>query len=151
MNEVLVTSHGSIRSPGDNGSVSGVIARLVKENTIAATYDVDGVELTAEIIPDADTLAQVMTREEAKTHAWRLPFVRDRVMVKLRILRGAKLNTIDAEIKDNLIERPGANRTVANSSAEKQTLRDLPTSMATALDAMTNTDDMEAYIPEELA
>jgi hypothetical protein len=151
MNELIVNVDGTVTTVGDAGSVSGILAKRVKAATIAATHDVDGVELTPEIVPDADTLAVEVTSNELKVHAWRLPKVRAERLEQLRIMRTAKLDQIDDEIKDNLIKRPGATRTVANSAVEKQALRDLPTSMVTALDAMTNTDDMDAYLPPELS
>ncbi|MBT4017834.1 MAG: hypothetical protein HOE62_07775 [Alphaproteobacteria bacterium] len=150
MNELIVNADGTVTCVGDAGSVSGILAKRVKAATIPATHDVDGVELTPEIVPDADTLAQEVDAETLKTHAWRLPRVREDRLLQLRIMRNAKLDKMDDEIKDNLIERPGANRTVANSAVEKQTLRDLPDVMGPALDAMTNTDDMDAYLPSEL-
>jgi hypothetical protein len=150
MNELIVNADGTVTCVGDAGSVSGILAKRVKAATIAATHDVDGVELTPEIVPDANTLAVEVTSDELKVHAWRLPKVRAERLEQLRGMRNAKLDKMDDEIKDNLIERPGANRTVANSAVEKQTLRDLPDVMAPALDAMTNTDDMEQYLPTEL-
>jgi hypothetical protein len=149
--KMFINSDGTVTHVGDAGSVSGILAKRVKAATIAATHDDDGVELTPEIVPDADTLAQAVTADELKVHAWRLSKVRIERLGQLRGLRNTKLDQIDDEIKDNLIERPGANRTVANSAVEKQTLRDLPTSMTAALDAMTNTDDMDAYLPPELS
>jgi hypothetical protein len=151
MNELIVEANGIRTLVGGQGSVSGILDDRVKAATIPATHDVDGVELTPEIVPDADTLAVEVTSDELKVHAWRLPKVRAERLDQLRGMRNAKLDKMDDEIKDNLIERPGATRTVANSAAEKQTLRELPVAMTTALDAMTNTDDMDAYIPEELA
>jgi hypothetical protein len=150
MNELILEADGSTTRVGDAGSVSSILTKRVKAATIAATHDVDGVELTPEIVPDADTLAVEVTSDELKVHAWRLPKVRAERLDQLRGMRNAKLDKMDDEIKDNLIERPGANRTVANSAVEKQTLRDLPDVMGPALDAMTNTDDMDAYLPSEL-
>ena len=151
MNELIVEANGIRTLVGGQGSVSGILDDRVKAATIPATHDVDGVELTPEIVPDADTLAVEVTSDELKVHAWRLPKVRAERLDQLRGMRNAKLDKMDDEIKDNLIERPGANRTVANSAVEKQTLRELPDIMVPALEAMTNTDDMDAYIPEELA
>jgi hypothetical protein len=150
MNELIVNADGTVTCVGDAGSVAGILAKRVKAATIPATYDDDGVELTPAIVPDADTLAVEVTSDELKVHAWRLPKVRAERLEQLRGMRNTKLDKMDDEIKDNLIERPGANRTVANSAVEKQTLRDLPDTMEPALAAMNNTDDMEAYTPVEL-
>ena len=56
MNELIVNADGTTTVVGDAGSVSGILADLVKANTIPAERDVDGVETKAEIVPDADTL-----------------------------------------------------------------------------------------------
>ena len=148
-NEIIQNPSGTYTVIAE-GSISGIMAKRVKAATTPATYDQDGNELTPEIVPDAAALGVEVTREDIKTHPWRLPKVREERLEQIRAIRDAKLNAIDDEIKDNLIERPGANRTVANSAVEKQTLRDLPPVAQTALDAMTNTDDMENYLPDEL-
>lgn len=124
------------------------IAEHVKAATIPATYDGD-VELTPEIIPDADTLALEMTAEEMKTHPLRLPKVRAERLEQLRSARDAKLVEMDKEANHALTGRPGQ-RAVAAIEADRQTLRDLPPTIEAALAAMMNTDDMEAYVPDEL-
>jgi hypothetical protein len=151
MNEKIVNADGSVTVVGDAGSVSGILAKKVKAATIPATYDQEGNETAAAIVPDASTLAVEVTEEELKTHAWRLPKVREEKMVQLRRVRNAKLEQIDKEIMEKVVGKPGATRTKANSAAEKVVLRDMPIAAEVALDAMDNTDDMDAFTPAELA
>ena len=68
----------------------------------------------------------------------------------LRIDRNAKLDLIDTEIDKAAKNQPGFSRTVANSEVEKQALRDLPPAIVTHLAGLTDTDDMDAYVPSEL-
>jgi len=151
MNELIVNADGTVTCVGDAGSVSGILAKRVKAATTPAQHDVDGVETQAEIVPDADTLAIEVTSDELKVHAWRLPKVRTERLEQLRGLRNAKLDLIDIEIDKASKNQPGHTRTVDGSEVEKQTLRDLPTGILTELAAMSNTDDMDAYVPTELA
>ena len=150
MNELIVEADGTVTCVGDAGTVSGIIAKRVKAATIPATYDGE-TELTPEVIPHASTLAVEVTAEELKTHAWRLPKARTEALERIRNQRNAKLNTIDDEIVQRTVGRPGANRTVENSADEKQTLRDLPPVAEEFLAACTSTDQIDAYSPEELA
>ena len=101
-------------------------------------------------MPDAATLMVEITAADLKTHAWRLPKVRVERLDALRIDRNAKLDVIDTEIDKAAKNQPGYSRTVANSEVEKQALRDLPPSIVTHLAGLTNTDDMDAYVPSEL-
>jgi len=167
MNELIVNADGTVTCVGDAGSVSGIIAEAVSANTTPAEYDADGVETAEAIVPDADTLmVEVRTtpllqndagedipdsRPLLKTHAWRLPKVRVERLDSLRGVRNAKLDLIDTEIDKATKNQPGYSRTVANSEVEKQALRDLPPAIVTHLAGLTDTDDMDAYIPSELA
>ena len=150
MNELMVNADGTVTTVGDAGSVSGILADLVKANTIPAERDEDGIITKEEIVPDADTLAVEVTADELKVHEWRLPKVRLERLEQLRGVRNAKLDLIDTEIDKATKNQPGFSRTVANSEVEKQTLRDLPPAIVTHLDGLTNTDDMDVYVPTEL-
>ena len=149
MTDLIINPDGTTTHVWGGGR-EAYLQERVEAATVAATHDVDGVELTPEIVPDAADLGTLVTEAEMKEHPLRLGKVKAERLDQLRGMRNAKLDKMDDEIKDNLIERPGANRTVANSAVEKQTLRDLPDVMGPALDAMTNTDDMDAYLPSEL-
>ena len=150
MNELMVNADGTVTTVGDAGSVSGILADLVKANTIPAERDEDGIITKEEIVPDADTLAVEVTADELKVHEWRLPKVRLERLEQLRGVRNAKLDLIDTEIDKATKNQPGFSRTVANSEVEKQALRDLPPAIVTHLDGLTNTDDMDVYVPTEL-
>ena len=150
MNELMVNADGTTTVVGDAGSVSGILADLVKAATIPAERDLDGVITKAEVVPDADTLMVEVTTDDLKTHAWRLPKVRVERLDALRIDRNAKLDVIDTEIDKAAKNQPGYSRTVANSEVEKQALRDLPPAIVTHLAGLTDTDDMDAYVPSEL-
>ena len=150
MNELIINSDGTLTCVGDAGSVSGIIAEAVKANTTPAEYDDDGVETVEAIVPDADTLMVEVTTDELKTHEWRLPKVRVERLEQLRGERNAKLDLIDTEIDKATKNQPGYSRTVANSEVEKQALRDLPPAIVTHLAGLTNSDDMDSYIPSEL-
>ena len=151
MNELIVDADGAVTVVGDSGSVSGILAKRVKAATTPAQHDADGVETVAEVVPDADTLAVEVTSDELKVHAWRLPKVRTERLQQLRGLRNAKLDLIDIEIDKASKNQPGHTRTVDGSETEKQTLRDLPESVVDVLASLTNTDDMDDYLPTELA
>ena len=150
MNELIVNADGTTTTIGEAGSVSGIIADAVKANTIPAEYDDDGVETVEAIVPDAATLMVEVTTDELKTHAWRLPKVRVERLDSLRGVRNAKLDSIDVEIDKATKNQPGFSRTVSNSEVEKQALRDLPPAIVTHLAGLTDTDDMDAYVPSEL-
>ena len=150
MNELIVNADGTVTCVGDAGSVSGIIDDAVKENTVPAERDLDGVITKAEVVPDAATLMVEITAADLKTHAWRLPKVRVERLDALRIDRNTKLDVIDTEIDKAAKNQPGYSRTVANSEVEKQALRDLPPAIVTHLAGLTDTDDMDAYVPSEL-
>ena len=151
MNELIVNADGTVTCVGDAGSVSGILADAVRANTIPAEYDDDGVETAEAIVPDAATLMVEVTTDELKVHEWRLPKVRVERLDDLRNVRNAKLDLIDTEIDKATKNQPGYSRTVANSEVEKQALRDLPVTITTHLADLTDTDDMDSYIPSELA
>jgi hypothetical protein len=150
MNELIVNADGTVTCVGDAGSVSGIIDDAVKENTVPAERDLDGVITKAEVVPDAATLMVEVTTDDLKTHAWRVPKVRVERLDALRIDRNTKLDVIDTEIDKAAKNQPGYSRTVANSEVEKQALRDLPPAIVTHLAGLTDTDDMDAYVPSEL-
>ena len=150
MNELIINADGTVTVTGDAGSVSGIIADAVKANTVPAVLNEDLSIKTAEVVPDADTLMVEITAADLKTHAWRLPKVRVERLDALRIDRNAKLDLIDTEIDKAAKNQPGFSRTVANSEVEKQALRDLPPAIVTHLAGLTDTDDMDAYVPTEL-
>ncbi len=150
MNELIVNADGTVTVVGDAGSVSGIITDAVKANTVPAERDLDGVITKAEVVPDADTLMVEITAADLKTHEWRLPKVRVERLEHLRNVRNAKLNMIDVEIDKATKNQPGYTRTVASSEVEKQALRDLPPAIVTHLAGLTNTDEMDSYLPAEL-
>jgi len=150
MNELLVNVDGTTTVIAGQGTVSGIIADAVKANTIPAERDLEGVITKAEVVPDAATLMVEVTADALKTHAWRLPKVRVERLEQLRGVRNAKLDMIDVEIDKATKNQPGYTRTVASSEVEKQALRDLPPTIVTHLAGLTNTDDMDSYLPAEL-
>ena len=70
MNELIVNADGTITVIGDAGSVAGVIQDVIDANTTPATYDGNGDELTAEIIPLASTLAVEITEKPLINMLW---------------------------------------------------------------------------------
>ena len=150
MNELIVNADGTVTCVGDAGSVSGIIADAVKANTIPAERDEDGVITKEEIVPDAATLMVEITAADLKTHAWRLPKVRVERLEQLRGVRNAKLTALDLEyqLADEGVH-PGSLDKAA-VAAKKVALRDLPPAIVTHLAGLTDTDDMDAYVPSEL-
>jgi hypothetical protein len=150
MNELMVNADGTTTIVGDAGSVSGIIADAVKANTVPAERDADGVITKAEVVPDAATLMVEVTRDELKVHAWRLPKVRVERLEQLRGVRNAKLTALDLEyqLADEGVH-PGSLDKAA-VAAKKVALRDLPPAIVTHLAGLTDTDDMDAYVPSEL-
>ena len=150
MNELIVNADGTYTVVGDAGSVSSIISDAVKENTVPAERDLDGVITKAEVVPDADTLMVEITAADLKTHAWRLPKVRVERLEELRGVRNAKLTALDLEyqLADEGVH-PGSLDKAA-VAAKKVALRDLPPAIVTHLAGLTTTDDMDAYVPSEL-
>ena len=150
MNELIINADGTVTTVGDAGSVSGIISDAVKANTVPAERDLDGVITKAEVVPDAATLMVEITAADLKTHAWRLPKVRVERLEQLRNDRNAKLTALDLEyqLADEGVH-PGSLDKAA-VAAKKVALRDLPPSIVTHLAGLTNTDDMDAYVPSEL-
>ena len=150
MNELIVNADGTVTVTGDAGSVSGIIADAVKANTVPAERDDDGVITKAEVVPDAATLMVEITTDDLKTHAWRLPKVRVERLKQLRGVRNAKLTALDLEyqLADEGVH-PGSLDKAA-VAAKKVALRDLPPAIVTHLAGLTDTDDMDAYVPSEL-
>jgi hypothetical protein len=150
MNELIINKDGTVTVVGDVGSISGIIAEVVEANTTPAVLNDDGSIKTAEVVPAADTLAVEITANDLKTHAWRLPKVRVERLEQLRGVRNAKLTALDLEyqLADEGVHPGSLNK--AAVAAKKVTLRDLPPSIVTHLAGLTNTDDMDAYVPSEL-
>ena len=147
MNELIVNADGTTTTVGDAGSVSGILAELVKANTVPAERDADGVITKEEVVPAADTLAVEITADDLKTHAWRVPKARVERLEDIRGARNAKLDLIDVEIDKAAKNQPGYSRTVANSEVEKQALRDLPPAAESHLAGLNDTDAITAYDP----
>ena len=147
MNEILILPDGRYMVVGDAGSVSGILAELVKANTVPAERDADGVITKEEVVPAADTLAVEITADDLKTHAWRVPKARVERLEDIRGARNAKLDLIDVEIDKAAKNQPGYSRTVANSEVEKQALRDLPPAAESHLAGLNDTDAITAYDP----
>ena len=150
MNELIVNDSGTVTCVGDAGSVSGILADLVEANTVPAERDEDGVITKEAVIPDADTLAVEVTSTELKTHAWRLPKARTDRLEEIRNDRNAKLKELDLEyqLADEGVHPDSLNK--SQVAAKKVTLRDLPPKATTALADLVNTDDIDAYTPDEL-
>jgi len=150
MNEVIVNADGTTTVVGDAGSVSGILAELVDANTTPAVWNDDGSEKTAAVVPDVATLAVEVTVDELKTHAWRLPKARTERLEVIRNDRNAKLKELDLEyqLADEGVHPDELDK--AAVAAKKVTLRDLPPKATTALADLNNTDDIAAYIPDEL-
>ena len=150
MNELIVNADGTVTVVGDAGSVSSILAELVEANTIPAERDEDGVITKEAVIPDADTLAVEVTSTELKTHAWRLPKARTDRLEEIRNDRNAKLKELDLEyqLADEGVHPDSLNK--SQVAAKKVTLRDLPPKATTALADLVNTDDIDAYTPDEL-
>ena len=150
MNEVIVNADGTTTVVGDAGSVSGILAELVDANTTPAVWNDDGSEKTAAVVPDVATLAVEVTVDELKTHAWRLPKARTERLEVIRNDRNAKLKELDLEyqLADEGVHPDELDK--AAVAAKKVTLRDLPPKATTALAALDNTDDIDAYTPDEL-
>jgi hypothetical protein len=149
MNELIVNADGTTTVVGDAGSVSGILADLVKANTVPAERDADGVETKAAIVPDASTLAVEISADDLKTHAWRLPKARTERLEEIRGDRNAKLFELDDEANQALSGRPGV-RAVEDVEAARQVLRDLPPTAQSHLAGLNDTDEMSAYVPDAL-
>jgi len=150
MNELIINADGTVTIVGDAGSVSGIIADAVEAATIPAERDIDGNEITPEIVPDADTLAVEITATDLKTHAWRLPKARTERLEEIRGARNAKLKDLDLEyqLADEGVHPTGLDKTAV--AAKKVALRDLPPAVETHLATLENTDDISAYVPAAL-
>ena len=150
MNELIVNKDGTVTVVGDAGSVSGIIAKLVEADTIPAERDADGVITKEEVVPDADTLAVEISADDLKTHEWRLPKARTERLEGIRGTRNAKLKELDVEYQmaDEGVHPTG--HTKAQVATSKRVLRDLPVEAKSHLDALSNTDDISAYVPNAL-
>ena len=150
MNELIINANGTTTVVGDAGSVSGILADLVKANTIPAERDADGVITTPEVVPAADTLAVEITAADLKTHAWRLPKARAERLEEIRGDRNAQLKGLDLEyqLADEGVHPDELNK--AAVAAKKVTLRDLPPVAEAAIADLNNTDDISAYVPDAL-
>ena len=150
MNELMINADGTVTVVGDAGSVSGILAELVEANTIPAERDADGVITKEEVVPDADTLAVEITADALKTHEWRLPKARVERLEVIRNDRNAKLKELDVEYQmaDEGVHPTG--HTKAQVATSKRVLRDLPVEATSHLDALSNTDDISAYVPNAL-
>ena len=150
MNEIILNADGTYVMVGDAGSVSGIIAELVEANTVPAERDADGIITKEAVVPDADTLAIEITATDLKTHAWHLPRARTNKLEKIRGDRNKKLKELDVEyqLADEGVHPDSLNK--SQVAAKKVALRDLPPKAKTALDDLANTDDIEAYTPDEL-
>ena len=150
MNELIINADGTVTVVGNAGSVSGIIADAVEAATIPAERDMDGNEVTPEIVPDADTLMVEVTAEDLKTHEWRLPKAREERLEDIRGDRNGKLKDLDLEyqLADEGVHPTGLDKTAV--AAKKVALRDLPPAVETHLATLENTDDISAYVPAAL-
>ena len=150
MNELILNANGTVTVVGDAGSVSGIIADAVSAATIPAVLDDNGNEVKAVIVPDADTLMVEISAEDLKTHEWRLPKARVERLEDIRGARNAKLKDLDLEyqLADEGVHPTGLDK--AAVAAKKVALRDLPPTAESDLASLNNTDDIDAYTPDEL-
>ena len=150
MNELIVNKDGTVTVVGDAGSVGGILAELVEANTIPEERDTDGVITKEAVVPAADTLAVEITADDLKTHAWRVPKAREDRLEEIRGTRNAKLKELDVEYQmaDEGVHPTG--HTKAQVATSKRVLRDLPVEAKSHLDALSNTDDISAYVPNAL-
>ena len=150
MNELIVNADGTVTCVGDAGSVSGIIADLVEANTTPAVLNDDLTVKTEAVVPDADTLAVEIIADDLKTHEWRLPKARVDRLTEIRGTRNAKLKELDVEYQmaDEGVHPTGL--TKAQGATSKRVLRDLPIEAKSHLDALSNTDDISAYVPNAL-
>jgi len=149
MNELIVNADGTVICVGDAGSVSGILANIVKANTTPAVLNDDGSIKTAEVVPAADTLAVEVTAEELRTHEWRVPKAREDRLEVIRNDRNAKLKELDVEYQmaDEGVHPDGLSKTQV--AANKQALRDLPPTAESHLAGLNDTDAIAAYKPLE--
>lgn len=150
MNEIILNADGTMTVVGDAGSVDAIIAERVREATAPATFDADGAEVAPGIVPAAADVAVEIAREDIKTHPWRLPKARQERLEQIRGLRDARLKAMDTEYIRALEGSHPRGRTTTDVAAEKETLRDLPPLVETALAAINDTDELDAYLPGEL-
>ena len=150
MNELIVNADGTVTIVGDAGAARSIITELVEANTVPAERDADGVVTKEAVVPDADTLAVEVTADELKTHAWRLPKARTEKLEEIRGTRNAKLKELDLEyqLADEGVHPDSLNK--SQVATKKVALRELPPKATTALAALNNTDDIDAYTPDEL-
>ena len=176
MNEKIVNADGTVTVVGDAGSVNGILVELIEANTVSEERDADGVVTKAAVVPDVTTLAvEVRTtaleqdadgndipdrvilpdgrevdRPLLQTHAWRLPKSRTERLESIRNDRNDKLTALDLEyqLADEGVHPDGLTKTQV--AAKKVTMRDLPPKVTTALADLNNTDDIDAYVPDEL-
>ena len=149
MNELICSADGTVTVVGDSGSVSGILAELVKANTTPAVLNDDGSIKIAEVVPAADTLAVEITADDLKTHAWRLPKARADRLEQIRGDRNTKLKELDVEYQmaDEGVHPDGLSKTQV--AANKQALRDLPPTAESHLAGLNDTDAIAAYKPLE--
>lgn len=149
MNELIVNADGTVTVVGDAGSVSGILADLVKANTIPEERDKDGVITKEAVVPAADTLAVEVTADELRTHEWRVPKARADRLEVIRNDRNAKLKELDVEYQmaDEGVHPDGLSKTQV--AANKQALRDLPPTAESHLAGLNDTDAIAAYKPLE--
>ena len=149
MNKILNVD-GSVTQIGDAGTLTGVLAEILEDNTTPAERDADGVVTKEAVVPAADTLAVEVTATELKTHAWRVPKAREDRLEGIRATRNTKLKELDVEYQmaDEGVHPTG--HTKAQVATSKRVLRDLPVEAKSHLAALNNTDDISAYVPNAL-
>ena len=150
MNEIIVNKDGSVTVVGPQGSVNEILANVVKKNTTPEVLNDDGSVKTDAVVPAADTLAVEVTETQLKTHAWRLPKVRAERVEEIRRDRNAKLKELDLEyqLADEGVHPDSLNK--SQVATKKVALRDLPPKATTEVAKLNNTDDIIAYIPDEI-
>jgi hypothetical protein len=150
MNELILSSAGTVTVVGDAGSAACIIADRVRAATTPAVFDRDGNEVTPAVIPNADDVAQEITRTGIKTHPWRLPKARAERLEQIRGLRDTKLKALDTEYIRALEGSHPRGRTTTDVAMAKQALRDLPPLIETELAALDDTDEIDTHLPAAL-
>ena len=147
---MILNKDGTVITVGDAGSVWEILNEIIEENSTPAVYNTDDSIKTAAVVPDVSTLAVQVTSDQLKTHEWRLPKARADRLEEIRGVRNKKLGELDLEyqLADEGVHPDSLNK--SQVAAKKVALRDLPPKATTELAKLNNTDDIDAYTPDEI-
>ena len=147
---MILNKDGTVITVGDAGSVWEILNEIIEENSTPAVYNTDDSIKTAAVVPDVSTLAVQVTSDQLKTHEWRLPKARIDRLQEIRGARNKKLGELDLEyqLADEGVHPDSLNK--SQVAAKKVELRNLPPKATTELAKLNNTDDIDAYTPDEI-